>query len=160
MAAIAIFLALVLGSSAIHKLVDRDRLVAATGRLLRVNDALALPAMLTAAAIEAAAAIALLLPSARIIGAVLAGGLWLVYGAALLRTDNAADCGCSFGAHRRGIDPFTRVRPVALAALAAVVALMPASLGGYDVVTPFAGLALFAIYLAAAEIAANRSPVR
>lgn len=157
MAALAIFLALVLVTSAAHKLIARDRLVAATGRLLRVSEGLALPVTFAAAALEAAAALALLIPATRPVGALLAGGIWLVYAVALLRADDATDCGCSFGAPKRGIDPFTRIRPLALAVLAAIAALVPAS---FDVVAPFAGLGLFAIYIAAGEIAATRSLAR
>lgn len=155
MYAMAFLLALVLGSAAVHKLIARPRLARATGRLLRVNESLALPAMFAAAAIEATAAVALLIPATQQLGALLALLLWLGYAVALHRAhrrgDAAFDCGCNFGKSRHGIDRFTRLRPLALGLLAAIVMVFP---GGPDVVAPFAGFALFAMYLAAAELAA------
>lgn len=157
MTALACFLALVLGSAAAHKLIARERLTAATGRLLGINAALAFPAMLAAAAIEAVAALALLIPATQMLGAAMAMLLWTSYAVALWRSDAGADCGCSFGVHRGGIDRFARVRPLVLVLAAVPVLLFP---GGYDVVAPFAGLALFAMYLAAGEIAQTRSFAR
>lgn len=155
MGALACLLALVLGSAAAHKLIDRARLSRATGRLLRLNPALALPATFAAAAVEAVAALALLMPATRTTGAAIAILLWLTYAAALhaahRRGEDALDCGCSFGAHRKGLDLFTRARPLVLALFAAGLIVVPASI---DVIAPFAGLALFAMYIAAAELAA------
>lgn len=155
MYALALLLALVLGSAAAHKLIARPRLARATGRLLRVNESLALPAMLAAAAVEAAAAIALLIPATQSLGALIALMLWLGYAVALhlahRRGDDSFDCGCNFGTSRKGIDRFTRLRPVGLGLLAMLVILYP---GAPDVIAPFAALALFIMYLAAAELAA------
>lgn len=154
--ALAYFLAVVLVTAAVHKLVARDRLARATGRLLGLNVAVAMPVMFVAAAVEACAALALLLPATRQSGALLAAALWVLYAATLYaayrRGDAALDCGCSFGSKPKGIDGFTRMRPVALAVLAIIVALLPTT--GTDVLAPFAGLAFFAMYLAAAELAA------
>ena len=153
--ALALFLALVLASAAGHKLYARERLVFATSRLLQVNAGLALPAMLGAAAVEAAAALALVIPQTRTTGAVLAVALWGVYFAALAaaarRGDGLLDCGCSFGTHAQGIDRFVLLRPLVLGALALAVAVLPT--GGLDPVTPFAALAFFTAYLAAGELA-------
>jgi len=161
MYALACFLALVLGSAAIHKLVARTRLTRATGRLLGLNDALAAPAMYAAAAIEAVAALALLIPATQAIGATIAFVLWLGYGAALhfahRRGDDAFDCGCSFGKNSNGIDLYTRLRPLVLALVALGVAAMP---GAVELAAPFAGLAFFAMYLAAGELAALPSRQR
>lgn len=159
--ALAIFLALVLVSAAAHKLYARERLAFATSRLLRVNAALAVPAMLGAAALEGAAAIALVVPPTRMIGGLLAALLWGTYFLALAaaagRGENLLDCGCSFGARSHGIDRFVLLRPMALAGLAAAAAALPKSL---DPVAPVAGLAFFAFYLAAAELAAIRGVAR
>lgn len=153
-AAVAIFLALVLISAAIHKLYARERLVFATSRLLRVNAGLALPVMLGAAALEAAAALALVISQTRTVGALLAVVLWGVYFAALTaaarRGEALLDCGCSFGAHAQGIDRFVLLRPLFLGGLALFVAALPK---GLDPVAPFAALAFFTAYLAAGELA-------
>lgn len=155
MYAIALLLALVLGSAAAHKLMARARLTRATGRLLGVNEALAFPATLGAATIETVAAIALLIPETQPLGALIAALLWLGYAVLLHRAhrrgDDAFDCGCSFGKSRHGIDRFTRLRPIALGLLAVPLIAFP---GSPDVLAPFAALALFAMYLAAAELAA------
>ena len=161
MYALACFLALVLGSAAIHKLIARERLTRATGRLLRLNAALAAPAMLAAAAIEAASGLALLIPEAQALGATIAIALWLGYALALhaahRRGDDAFDCGCSFGRSSKGIDSHTRLRPLALALVALAVLALP---GAFEVAAPFAGLAFFAMYLAAGELAALPSTSR
>lgn len=161
MYALACFLALVLGSAAVHKLIARDRLTRATGRLLRLNDALAAPAMFAAAAVEAAAALALLIPATQGIGAMIATALWLGYAVALhaahRRGDDAFDCGCSFGRSSKGIDLYTRLRPLALALIALAVVALP---GAFEVAAPFAGLAFFAMYLAAGELAVLPSTSR
>jgi hypothetical protein len=153
-AAVAIFLALVLVSAAAHKLYARERLVFATSRLLQINAGLALPAMLGAAALEAAAALALVMPQTRTTGALLAVLLWGVYFAALTaaarRGEALLDCGCSFSAHAQGIDRFVLLRPLALGGLALVVATLPE---GLDPVAPFAALAFFTAYVAAGELA-------
>jgi hypothetical protein len=155
MYALAILLALVLGSAAAHKLMARPRLAQATGRLLGLNEALALPTMLGVAAIEVIAAIAILIPPTQPLGALIALLLWSGYALALhlahRRGDGALDCGCSFGKSRHGIDQFTRLRPIGLSLLAIALMSFP---GVPDVIAPFAGLALFAMYLAAAELAA------
>lgn len=155
--AAALFLALVLAAAAVHKLVARDRLTMATGRLLRLDAPLAGVAMLAAAAIEAAAAIALVLTPARPIGALLAAALWSSYGVALLaarrRGESAFDCGCGFAVQRKPIDSFTMARPFGLVLLALFVASAPGAPA--PLVEPvFAALALYALFLAAGEIAA------
>lgn len=155
--AAALFLALVLAAAAVHKLVARDRLAMATGRLTGLAAPLAGVVTLTAAAIEAAAAIALVLTPVRPIGALLAAALWLAYGGALLaarrRGESAFDCGCGFAVQRKPVDGFTIARPFGLALLAALVAVLPTT--PVPFAEPiFAALALYALFLAAGEIAA------
>ena len=167
--AAALFLALVLAAAAVHKLVARDRLAMATGRLTGLAAPLAGVVTLTAAAIEAAAAIALVLTPVRPIGALLAAALWLAYGVALLaarrRGESTFDCGCGFAVQRKPVDGFTSARPFGLALIATLVAVLPAT--PVSLVEPvFAALALYALFLAAGEIAAlpaqpsNRSLAR
>lgn len=164
----ALFLAAVLGTSAAHKLVEHPRLTRATAGLLRLAPVLAMPVTMAAAAIEAAAAIALLFAPSRPVGALLAALLWALYGAALIaarrRGDGAIDCGCDFGKRRSGIGGFAIGRAVALAAAALALALSPAGGGGIDVQSIFAALAFLALLFAADEIAnlfsVNRSVTR
>lgn len=154
---IALFLGIVLAMAAAHKLAERTRLTQATAGLLRLAPALAMPATMAAAAIEFAAALALLIPASRPAGALLAALLWAGYGAALVaahrRGDGGIDCGCDFGARRRGIGRFTIIRAFALAAAALLVSLSPAGGGGIDVQSIFAALAFVALLFAAGEIA-------
>lgn len=162
MAVLPLFLALVLTVATGHKLVQRDRLATATGRLLGLAPPLALPAMLAAAAIEAAAAIALLVGPAQPVGALIAALLWGTYGALLARAraqgDRSIDCGCSLAVHRTGITVFAVARAFGLAAVALLAALMPQALPGIAAEPLFAALALFALLLAAGEIAALPGP--
>ena len=159
---LALFLAIVLAVAAAHKLAERARLTQATASLLRLSPALAMPATMAAAAVEFAAALALLFPASRFAGALLAALLWAGYGAALVaarrRGDSGIDCGCDFGARRSGIGRFTIARAFALAGAAALLALSPpVSLsnagGGIDIQSVFAALAFVALLFAAGELA-------
>lgn len=160
----ALLMAIVLAGAAVHKLAATDRLAAATGRLLRLAPPLARPVTFAAAALEGAAALALLYPPSRPLGALIAACLWLAYGFALLaarrRGESMMDCGCSFAARRGGIDRFTLLRPFALALLAAGLAAIPSAPMAAAVEPIFAALALYALLLAAGELAALPSPRR
>ena len=131
-------------------------------RLLAV--ALAAPLSLVAAAMETMAAVALLFPATQTVGALLAGLLWIGYGAALVaaaRRGDSLDCGCSFAVHSRLVDAFTIARAFVLAgfaALAFVAAYAGATPPGLEPV--FAALGLFTLYHAAGEIAALPSSHR
>lgn len=154
---LALALAIILAVAAAHKLADRARLTLASAGLLRIAPALAMPAMLVAAAVEFAAALAMLFPASRRAGALLAALLWAGYGASLLaarrRGDDGLDCGCDFGARRSGIGRFTIARAFALAAAALALCLSPAGGGAIDVQSIFAALAFVALLFAAGEIA-------
>jgi hypothetical protein len=154
---LAPFLAIILAVAAAHKLAERTRLTLATAGLLRLSPALAMPATMAAAAVEFAAAVALLFPASRPAGALLAALLWAGYGAALLaarrRGDGGIDCGCDFGTRRTGIGRFTIARAFALASAAALLCLSPAEGGGIDIQSIFAALAFVALLFAAGELA-------
>jgi hypothetical protein len=160
---VALFLAIVLAVAAGHKLTERARLARATAGLLRLPPAIAAPATMAAAAIEFAAALALLFPASRPAGALLAALLWTGYGAVLLaarrRGDGAIDCGCDFGARRHGIGRFAIARAFALAFAAALLGLFPAG-GGVDIQSIFAALAFVALLFAAGELANLPTPRR
>lgn len=154
---LALFLAAVLGASAAHKLVERARLTQATAGLLRLNPAIAMPVTMAAAAIEVAAALALLFSVSRPVGALLAALLWSLYGAALFaarrRGDGAIDCGCDFGKRRSGIGGFAIGRAFALGAAALALLVSPTGGGGIDIQSILAALAFLALLFAAGEIA-------
>lgn len=161
MAGLAWFLALVLTSSALHKLLDRERIVLATARLTGLGAGVAGPVSLVAAALEAVAALTLLFPAIQTIGAGIAAALWLAYGVALAAAasrGDSLDCGCSFAAHSQHVDAFAIGRALVLASLA-VLTFVAAQAGA----TPpgieplFAAIGLFTLYHAAGEIAALSS---
>lgn len=158
---LALFLAVVLLTAALHKLVARDRLAAAAARLAGVAPALGQPLSFAAAAVEAGAGLALLMPAARPVGALVAALLWTAYAVLLLRAHRAGrafDCGCSFGAQPKVVTLYPAKRAVVLAALAIGAGLFPVSMPG--VLDLFAALAFFALYLAAGELAAVPSTGR
>lgn len=165
---LALFLAAVLAAASVHKLVDRARLTQATAGLLRLAPTVAMPVAMGAAAAEFAAALALLFPASRPAGALLAALLWAGYGAALFaarrRGDGGIDCGCDFGAHRRGIGSFAIGRAFALGAAALLLCLSPTEGGAIDIASVFAALAFVTLLFAAGEIAnlpaASRSATR
>lgn len=161
---LALFLAAVLGVSSAHKFGERARLTQATAGLLRLSSIVAMPVTMAAAAVEAAAALALLFPASRPVGALLAALLWSLYGAALLaarrRGDGAIDCGCDFGAPRRSIGGFAIGRAAALAAGALALLVSPAGGGSIDIQSILAALAFLALFLAAGEIAHLPAPNR
>ena len=116
-----------------------------------------MPVTMTAAAVEFAAALALLFPASRPAGALLAALLWAGYGAALIaarrRGDGAIDCGCDFGARRTGIGRFTIARAFALACAAVLLCLSPSGDGEIDSQSVFAALAFVALLFAAGALA-------
>jgi hypothetical protein len=153
MAALGLFLALLLALSAGHKLVARAALAPVAARLAGAAPVLGLPLLLTAAATEALAAMALLVPGLAAVGALGAAGLWSLYAVALWRRrGQALDCGCDLVRRVRPVTPAMAARPLLLASAAVAVALLPAA--PFTLETPFAALALLALWLAAAELAA------
>ncbi|SEH13890.1 Methylamine utilisation protein MauE [Sphingopyxis sp. YR583] len=154
---LALFLAAMLATSAVHKLAQRTRLTQATASLLRLNPVVAMPVTMAAAAIEAAAALALCFPASRTGGALLGALLWALYAMALSaarrRGDAMIDCGCDFGKPRHGIGRFAIGRAGALAAAALALAFSPTIGGGVDIQSILAALAFVALLFAAGEIA-------
>src|SRR5687767_466968 len=129
MAALGLFLALVLASSAVHKLIERERLGMAAAALVGVHRATGQVLSLAAAALEGAATMALVLPGLQILGGVLAALVWTAYGLALLRRYGAhLDCGCTIAVRKKTIGGFAIARAAGLAALAVAVATAPASM--------------------------------
>lgn len=151
MAAVGLFLALLLGASALHKVLARERLGPIVARLAGVTAPLGFVLLALAATVEALAGISLLLPPLQAGGACVAAMLWTVYALALLRhRGKVLDCGCDFAAREAPVDSFTMLRPVVLAAIALGFAGWAPT--GLSLETPFAALALAALWFAASEL--------
>lgn len=156
MSALPLFLALVLAGSAIHKALSRDRLAAAAARLSGLYRQGQL-VLIAAGCLELVAAVALLVPALRPTGALIAIAVWLAYGAALLRLrGRTLDCGCDLVAREKPVDWPLIARPMVLALLAVVVAILPPTDFALD--APFAAAAMLALYLAASELLAIPHP--
>jgi hypothetical protein len=154
MAALAYFLALVLLVAAAHKAVAHERMAVATARLLSLNSAVGSALAWTAAGLETLAALALILPETRMLGAVIAAMIWAGYGVALLRHwGQTLDCGCSFSSREKPVGLFAVARATALALLGVMVANFPSAT--FTPEAPFAALAFFALLTAMGELADN-----
>lgn len=154
MAALTLFLALVLATSAGHKLAAPQRMADAAARLSGLPSATGQALAFAAAGFEAVAALALLLPFTHTGGAMAAGALWCGYGALLfMRRGQRLDCGCDLAGRSKPVDAFAIARPLFLAGLALLVAFQSATFV-WAVDAPFAGLALLTLWFAAAELGA------
>lgn len=158
MAALPLFLALLLGTSALHKALDRQRLSGAATRLAGTPASTG-PLLLIAAAIaEGTAALCLLLAPLRLAGALLALSLWTLYALLLLRRrGQSLDCGCDLVARERPVGWVQITRPALLASLAVLATLLPPMPFTLD--APFAAAGFLALWLGAAEILAIPRPV-
>lgn len=156
MAAITLFLALLLLVSAAHKLIERPRLALAAARLAGVDARQGLLLLAVSGALEGVAALALLIPQAHAAGVALAVLVWGAYGLALFRhRGQTLDCGCDLAAREKPVGVFVIVRPLVLAGLAGLTLLAPGAglVGGWTPDAPFAALALLALTFAGAELA-------
>jgi hypothetical protein len=125
-AQLAWFLALLAAASALHKAFGAERARQAARALLPDAGARGASLAVVAAMLgEACAAVLLLAPSARALGASLAALIWTGYLLVLARAALAGrtdlDCGCSFGAGHRRLGRFQLARGAVLVGLAAVV---------------------------------------
>lgn len=159
MRALALFLALVLALSAAHKAQSPDRLATATGRLAGVSGPLATVLMVLSGAIEAVAALCLVLPGATMAGALIAAWLWTIYGLAMVRRrGETLDCGCDLVARPHPVGLPQIVRPLVLAALALVLGLLPLPPSDSLAIDVMAAFGALALYLAALELMAIPRP--
>jgi hypothetical protein len=157
MAPLTLFLALLLGLSAGHKLVARDSLAPVAARLVGVATPLGPVLLFAAAGIEALSALALL-AAPMPIGGTMAALLWSAYALALWRRRaRRFDCGCDFVRRERRVGTTAIARPVLLAGLALVQLAVPFT---WTPDAPFAALALLALWFAAAELSALPQAVR
>jgi hypothetical protein len=176
---LALFASLLLGASALHKVTNPARARRAVGGLTGFGHAGATCAVAVAGAAEGLAAVGLLAAPFRGPAALLAAGVWAVYGlcigAALLRGRRDLDCGCGFAAAHRPLGGFELLRNAVLVAVALLVALVahlgPAAVGagiwldagiagGAQLASAaFAALALLALYAALDHVMAQ-GPLR
>jgi hypothetical protein len=154
MAALTLFLILLLCVSAGHKCVQRDRLALVAARLAGMSARTGPILLVIAATAEVLAALALLLPVTRVGGAIAAAVIWSAYALALFRhRGSVLDCGCHLVRREKPIGMFVILRPPCLAVLALTSAVVPATDWPLD--TPFAAAALLALWFTASELAAN-----
>lgn len=156
MAALPLFLALLLGGSALHKALQHERLASVAGRLSGLRGQ-GLLALIAAGTVELVAAVCLFVPDLRATGAFIAAVLWSGYAAALFRLrGQTLDCGCDLVAREKAVDAPLVARPLVLAGFAFLVSTLPAAPFGLD--APFAAAGLLALYLGASEILAIPHP--
>jgi Methylamine utilisation protein MauE len=159
-AQLAVFQALLLAASAVHKASTWSRSLGVMRQFGGVPKSLAPTALGTVIASELVAALLLPMPSCRAAGAILAAGLWTVYLGLILRAilQNRRDleCGCSFGPSSRPLGPFQLVRNAVLTAMAVGIAGMSAVAGGVSVELSqvLGGVALLALYGALDQVMA------
>jgi hypothetical protein len=146
----AVFLALLLAASAIHKIARWDRTRAAARDFAGIPAAAAAYGVVAACLIEALSAALLMAPSYRELGArlaalVLALYLGLIVRAILLgRRD--VDCGCSFGAPQRALGAFEVGRNTLLVILASLVAVSGNAVAPPSPTDILAAVAFLALY--------------
>lgn len=159
-AQLAVFQALLLAASAVHKAGAWSRSLGVVQQFGGVPGSLASTALGSVIASEFAAALLLLMPSHRAAGAVLAAALWTVYLGLILRAilQNRRDleCGCSFGPSSRPLGAFQLARNALLTAMAVGIAGMSAVAGGVSVELSqmLGGVALLALYGALDQVMA------
>ncbi len=153
MVEMTLFLASVLILSALHKLMQPARMAQALTKLSGVPSGLASSALLGLASVEFLTGLALVFPQSRMVGAIIAAMIWSTYGAALGRKfGTSLDCGCDFAAREKPIGLFALGRAFGLSLMAILATQIP--LSPLSIITPFATLALLALYLAMSELAA------
>lgn len=158
MAALSLFLAMLLGVSALHKAIDRQRLGMAAARLVGVTAPTGPLLLIAAGVAEMTAALCLLIEPLRSAGAIIALLLWALYALLLLRRrGQSLDCGCDLVARERLIGWVQIARPALLACLAILVSLLPDAPFTLD--APFAAAGFLALWFGAAEIFAIPQPV-
>jgi Methylamine utilisation protein MauE len=122
---LAVFLAMLLLMSGLHKLARRDRSQSVVREFASVPRALAPFAVLAVAAAELLAGALLLMPAHRAVGGVLAASIWAAYLGLMMRAiaqgRRDVDCGCSFGISHRPLGAFQVARNAVLVGMGALV---------------------------------------
>ncbi|MBL8266689.1 MauE/DoxX family redox-associated membrane protein [Steroidobacter sp.] len=160
---VAVTLALLFASAAIHKLRDWSRFRDTLGRYELLPEALVPASAALLVSIEIAIVLGVLLPATRSVAAAGACILLLLYAAAmsfnLRRGRVLLDCGCGGFGERHPLEWWMVRRNVLLAAfsLGAVMPVMERALGWADLfVVSCATASLAGLYLAHATLAGNR----
>jgi hypothetical protein len=160
-AQMAMFQAMLLAASAVHKAVRWTQSRNVMRQFAGVPGVLAGSSLGVAIAVELAAGALLLVPAYRTTGAVLAALIWTLYVALIVRAvvqgRRDVDCGCSFGPTSRPLGSFQIARNLVLAALAVFIASVSASGGGSvpaQGTFVLGGLALLALYGALDQVMA------
>jgi methylamine utilization protein MauE len=146
----AVFLALLMGASAIHKIARWGRTLGAAREFVGVPAGAAAYTVVAACVIESLAAALLMAPSYRETGARLATVVLGLYLGLILRAivlgRRDVDCGCSFGAPRRILGAFEVGRNTLLLILAALVALAGGSSAPASASEVLAAVAFLTLY--------------
>jgi hypothetical protein len=159
-AQMAVFQAMLLAASAVHKAVRWTHSRNVMRQFAGVPEVLAGSSLGVAIAVELAAGARLLVPAYRTTGAMLAALIWTLYVALIVRAvvqgRRDVDCGCSFGPTSRPLGSFQIARNLVLAALAMFIAWVSASGGSVPAQGTFVlgGLALLALYGALDQVMA------
>jgi methylamine utilization protein MauE len=163
-AQLALFQALLLIVSALHKASSWSRSLGVMRQFGGVPGALSGAALVTVMASEIVAALLLLVPAYRAAGAILAAALWAVYLGlilrAILQNRRDQDCGCSFGlasrTSSRPLGAFQVTRNAVLALMALGIAGMSGAAGAVsaELSQLLGGVALLALYGALDQVMA------
>jgi hypothetical protein len=165
MAQLAMFEALLLVASAVHKAARWSRSQAVVRHFAGVPASLAASALGAVIATELLAGALLIVPTYRATGAMSAAVIWTCYllliVRAILQDRRDVDCGCSFGPTARPLGAFQVARNAVLAGVAMLIAWVSATDGsvasqGSQVL---GGIALLALYGALDQVMALR-PLR
>jgi Methylamine utilisation protein MauE len=161
---LAVFAALLLLASGMHKLIRLTRARAAIREFAGVPRSWAGFAAALVAATELLASVLLWMARYRVAGAVLAGVVWGAYLLLILRAiiqgRREVDCGCSFGTVHGSLGLFQVVRNVVLTSCAVFVAWFGAAETASIMMASAipAALALLALYGALDQVMALRPP--
>jgi hypothetical protein len=164
-AQMAIFQAMLLAASAVHKAARWTHSLTVVRQFAGVPGALAASSLGAATVAELVAGALLMVPAYRTTGAVLAALIWTLYVALIVRAivqgRRNVDCGCSFGPTSRPLGSFQIARNLVLAAVALFIAWASAFDGTVSTQGTFVlgGLALLALYGALDQVMALR-PLR
>jgi hypothetical protein len=163
-AVVALGVALLFATAALHKLADWSRFRAALAGYRIAPDWLVPGLAVAVVVIETVAAALLPLPASRPAGALLAAGLLASYAVAigvnLRRGRTSIDCGCFGPGARNQIGPWMVIRNLLLAVvvLAAALPLTSRSLAPLDALTIGGAVTCLAILYAAQEVLQRLTP--
>jgi uncharacterized membrane protein YphA (DoxX/SURF4 family) len=161
---LALFLALLLATSVLHKARQYGRVRGAAAELTRLKGRAADVAVVVAGVSEAAAAVLLCISGMRAVGAWVAAAVIAVYlgfiMAAIATNRRDFDCGCNLGSPRRALGAFAIARNSILVLCGLLVALYISDFSAPSGSELLPAAILLAIYFALDEVIAVRSLTR